>query len=135
MPHFRRPRKKGVAINMAPLVDMVFLLLIFFLLSSSFLNPTIPLELPSAWSMDKEARAEIYITVDHKERIFVNRDLVTLQTLGMKLEEKMAETGLAAVTFRGDRSIRYELFVKVSDIAKRSGAERIDIEHLVESEE
>lgn len=132
MIRFRRIKKTGLEINMAPLVDMVFLLLIFFLLSSSFLQPSIRLDLPSARSNTKEKRQEIFITVDRNENIFVNLDRVTLATLGLKLEEKMAETGVRAVTFRGDRSIKYDLFVKVSDIAKRSGAERIDIEHMVE---
>ena len=135
MIRFKRIRKTGIEINMAPLVDMVFLLLIFFLLSSSFLQPSIRLELPSARSNTKETRQEIFITVDRNENIFVNLDRVTLATLGLKLEEKMDEMGVRAVTFRGDRSIKYDLFVKVSDIAKRSGAEQIDIEHMVETAE
>jgi len=135
MLRFRRTSKAGLAIDMAPLVDMVFLLLIFFLLSSSFLHPSIRLELPGAQSRERQKKQQIFITVDRNANIFVNLDKVTLQTLPMKLEEKMAEMDLDSVTFRGDRRIPYELFVKVSDIAKRSGAERIDIEHLIEIEE
>lgn len=135
MIRFRRLKNSGLEINMAPLVDMVFLLLIFFLLSSSFLQPSIRLDLPSARSNTREERQEIFITVDRNENIFVNLDRVTLATLGLKLEEKMDQTGIHAVTFRGDRSIKYDIFVKVSDIAKRSGAQRIDIEHMVERAE
>ena len=135
MLRFRRTSKAGLAIDMAPLVDMVFLLLIFFLLSSSFLHPSIRLKLPGAQSRERQKKQQIFITVDRNANIFVNLDKVTLQTLPMKLEEKMAEMDLDSVTFRGDRRIPYELFVKVSDIAKRSGAERIDIEHLIEIEE
>ena len=84
MIRFRRLKNSGLEINMAPLVDMVFLLLIFFLLSSSFLQPSIRLDLPSARSNTREERQEIFITVDRNENIFVNLDRVTLATLGKK---------------------------------------------------
>jgi len=132
---FKSRRAKGLTIELTPLVDMVFLLLIFFLLSSSFLQPNIKLELPSGKNADVARRKEIIISVDANRNVYVNLEKVTLKALGGTLENKMEETGTRAVTFRGDRQIPYELFVKIADTAKRAGAEDINISHRIESEE
>ncbi|MFH0964008.1 MAG: biopolymer transporter ExbD [Planctomycetota bacterium] len=135
MLRFKQTKRPGLGIDLTPIVDMVFLLLIFFMLSSSFLQPSIRLELPSGTNTDKEKRQEIIITVDRNENIYVNLEKVTLQTLGLKLQEKMAESGERSVTFRGDRRIRYEIFIKVADIAKSVGATTINAAHQIEGVE
>jgi|Deesub1362B_J571_1020462.scaffolds.fasta_scaffold00961_4 biopolymer transport protein ExbD len=126
---FRRRKKSQVNLTIAPLVDIVFLLLIFFLLASSFAKPSIKLTLPSAENQQRTRRERIIITVDAQKRIYVNLNQVTLRTLGDHLRTLMAETGSRTVIFRGDRVIPYEIFVQVMDVAKRAGAEHINISH------
>jgi len=135
MLRFSRRKRKALMIDLAPLVDMVFLLLIFFLLTSSFPNPAINLELPTGTNTEKRKRPPIVITVDANENIFLNLDKVTLDSLKPKLRKLITETGERKVTFRGDRNIRYELFVKAADMAKSAGAQDINIVHQLEIEE
>ena len=134
MLRFKRRKKKALIIDMAPLVDMVFLLLIFFLLSSSFPQPALRLDLPQGANVQKPKRPEIIITVDRKQNIFVNLEKVTLETLKPTLERMMAETGERKVMFRGDRNIRYGLAFKIADIAMAAGAEGIGLVHQTEIE-
>jgi len=130
---FKSKRKSELTIDLAPLVDMIFLLLIFFLITSSFLQPIIKIKLPGGESTERPKRQGITITVDRNQNIYLNLEKVTLETLKEKLEQKLAETGTRSVTFRGDSRIPYELFVKIADINKRAGAKDINIAHRIES--
>jgi len=120
---------------MAPLVDLVFLQLIYFLLTWSFLLPAIRLQLPGGLNTDKEKHREIIVTVDRDRHIYVNLEQVSMGTLELKLREKLAESADSVVVFRGDKRISYDLFVRIADIAKRAGARNISITHQVEAEE
>ena len=131
----RRAKRRGLSISMAPLIDMVFLLLIFFLLSSSFVQPSIKLQLPTAMNTEKEKRQEIILTVDRNRSIYVNLEKVSERSLGLKLEEKMAEAGENVITFRCDKRIPWGFAVKIMDIAKQAGARDINVVHQVETEE
>jgi len=131
----KRARRRGLSISMAPLIDMVFLLLIFFLLSSSFVLPSIRLQLPTGTNTDKEKSQEINITVDRNRNIYVNLEKVSERTLRPKLTDKMAEAGENVITFRCDGRIPYRFAVKIIDIAKQAGARDISLVHQIETEE
>jgi len=130
---FKSHIKKGLSIDLAPLVDMIFLLLIFFLLTSSFLQPAIKINLPSSQSKEMPKQQPIIITVDANQNIYVNLEKVSLGTLKEKIEQKITETGTRAVTFRGDSVIPYELFLKIADINKRAGAKDLHLAHKPET--
>src|SRR3989304_3340554 len=101
----RRTRRKGLLIDMAPMVDLVFLQLIYFLLTWSFMLPAIRLQLPGAMDTDREKHQQIIVTVDSNRNVYVNLEKVSIPTLGPKLQEEMAKSKERAVLFRGDRRI------------------------------
>lgn len=127
--HFRRRKKSQITLGIAPLVDIVFLLLIFFLLSSSYVQPSIKLRLPEAESRETAEKQEVVITVDKTGTIYLNREPVVLNELSGRLSHLMEATSRREIIFRGDRAIGYDLFVRIMDIAKRVGAENIHISH------
>ena len=126
---FIRLKGERPHIEIAPLVDIIFLLLIFFMLSSNFIQPNIRMELPEASTEEKLEKVDLVVTVDRDSRIFVNRDQIAPDELQTALEEKMASLGKNDVIFRGDKSIGYELFVKILDTAKAAGATSFSVEH------
>lgn len=128
---FIRSKQEKPHLDIAPLVDMVFLLLIFFLLSSDFIEPMIKMELPKAFFEEKLEKVDLVVTASSNNKIYINRDEVTLKDLKVKLEEKMVSLGKYDVVFNGDRSIGYELFVEILDIAKQAGATSFSVEHEV----
>jgi len=134
MLRFRRAKRITTGLNLAPLVDVILLLLIFFMLSSSFIQPNIKLNLPEGRNRETDRQQDIVVTVDRTGRIFINLDEVSLEAFGPALAGRLTETGQEAITFRGDREIVYDLVIKVVDRAKRAGAKTINFAHGVELE-
>jgi biopolymer transport protein ExbD len=122
-------QKRHITLSIAPLVDIVFLLLIFFLLSSSYIQPSIKLNLPEAKDQNIAAEQEIVVTVDKTGAIYINREPVAINALSGRLIHLMESASRRTIIFRGDRTIAYDLFVRIMDIAKQAGAENIYISH------
>ena len=84
--HFKTEQKVQTAFSVSSLTDIVMLLLIFFLLSSSFvMQPGIKVQLPRAESGEEHADRNVTISLTGKGQIFVNARQVTLETLGREL--------------------------------------------------
>ena len=114
---------------MSPLIDCVFQLLIFFLLSSSFLTPMIQLSLPRASTQDPAATEEILVSVDAQGAFFLNAERIAAEDLHGRLRPLIARSRDKVVTFRGDAATRYEWFVKVLDAARAGGAVHVNVAH------
>lgn len=124
-----RQKRTPPGIDMSPLIDCVFQLLIFFMLSSTFLTPMIQLSLPQAAPTDKPEVQEILLTVDEQGRCFVNTLPVPVDDLKTHLRPLIERSPHKVVTIRGDEQMRYQLFVKALEAARASGAAHINIAH------
>jgi biopolymer transport protein ExbD len=123
-----RQRRPQLRMEMSPLIDCVFLLLIFFMLSSTFLTPAIKLSLPTAAAGTNDAQ-EILVTLDVDGQVFLNKQLTSFSELGPELQKLLAGSDARVVTIRGDEAMTYDNFVRALDIAKKSGAEHVNIAH------
>lgn len=124
-----RPKKQNVAMDMTPMIDCVFQLLVFFMLSSSFLTPAIKLALPEAKPMDDTEPLELAVTVSAAGEVFVNSDRCTLDTLESTLRPYVEKSKHKIVTFKGDKAMQFEIFVKALEAAKHAGAVSFDVSH------
>jgi biopolymer transport protein ExbD len=124
-----RKRKSSIQLDIAPLIDIMFMLLLFFLLTSSFLNPTIPLKLPKAGNKEYVKKQEIIVSVDTKSNVYINRRKITIDTLLPELKRSLSDSETKRIIFMGDEDLRYKKFIKVMDIIKSSGAGEIQIAH------
>ncbi len=129
MKKFRRKKAVSIKLDIAPLIDVMFMLLLFFLLASSFLNPSILLNLPNAGNNEKINKKSIIISIDDKENIYINRDLIELKDFEITLAKKIKYSPEKKIIFQGDENILYKKFVKILDIIKRSGAKEVAIAH------
>jgi biopolymer transport protein ExbD len=114
---------------MAPLIDIVFQLLIFFMLSSSFLRPALQLELPQAATEDEAPREHILVSADREGRVFVNQHESSLASVKADLAPLVAVRPDSPVHFQGDKSISYARFVSLLDAMRQAGAKQISIVH------
>lgn len=126
---FRRHRREDVRIEITPLVDMVFLLLIFFMLSTTFIvTPGIKVNLPRA-SAEKISREkkEVRVVITEDNRVFLERRLVTLQELERRLKGAAQKNPETMVIIQADAKSLHGKVVEVMDIAKTSGLNRLAI--------
>jgi biopolymer transport protein ExbD len=135
MKPFIHRKKVSTAMDIAPLIDVMFMLLLFFMLTSSFLKPGIPLKLPEAGNTQVLEKEEIIISIDRDGTMYVNRQIVGLNELEEVLKQQLSYSSTKIVTFQGDENILYKRFVGVLDVVKRSGAKELNIAHEFEAKD
>ena len=110
------------------LTDIVFLLLIFFLLSSSFVVQSgIKIQLPKSESAEQESQKQIVVTVTEKGLIYLNDKQVAAETLGGQLAPLIDKDRDKVVIIKADQMVSLQSAVQVMDIAKGVGAMRLVI--------
>ncbi len=115
--------------NTISLTDIIFLLLVFFLLSSTFvLQPGIKVQLPvTATTPDISSEKSVVVSLTRDGAVYLNDDLVNRVELGARLRQKVLDVGNPIVVLRADKSVLIESLVDIMDIAKTAGAERFVI--------
>ncbi len=114
--------------SVSSLTDIVMLLLIFFLLSSSFVaQPGIKVQLPKAETRETPDEMNISITLTEKGQLFLNAERVTLDNLGQKVAQAIRKGKDRVVVIRADKAVTLQSTVQVIDIAKGAGASRFMI--------
>lgn len=112
-------------LNLTPMIDVVFQLLIFFMVATTFLDPEkeIEIELPEAASgNESEAETdELIINVLADGRIVVSGTPMTSDELRARLAETAAGNPQTPVTIRGDRLVHHEHIVGVMDACGQAG--------------
>lgn len=125
---FEGRRRISTRLNIAPLIDVVFLLLIFFMLSSHFVTqPGIKITLPSAITARLHPEEDIIISITEDSNLYLNERLVTLENLLEQLRIEITKTEKKTVIIKADEKIDLGLAVKVMDIAKQADAQRLII--------
>jgi len=117
----------GVSIDLTPIIDMVFLLLIFFLVATTFhqTEREMQVALPAATSAGPISATlrEIIVNVDAEGRIIVNGRTIDAQELRSLIERAVAGNPQQKVTVRGDRRTAYVNVIRVLDVCKGSGVQ------------
>jgi len=129
MKPIQRQRRPGLRMELSPLIDCIFQLLIFFMLSSTFLTPSIKLTLPTAEAGSVSAIDKIMVTLSSDDTIYINKQQVTFETLGPEIRRLLRDSDEKIITIRGDSDINFSAFVRALDIAKKNGAVNVNIAH------
>lgn len=124
---FDDPPPSEISIDMTPMIDCVFQLLIFFLLSSSFLTPSVRLQLPKA-SPERSAPVDsVIVTLDASGQLFVNHERIAPAMLRDHLRRSQAHTGKQAVILRADRAQPYEKVLEVLVAIQQAGGRQLHL--------
>jgi biopolymer transport protein ExbD/biopolymer transport protein TolR len=117
-----------VALNMTPLIDCVLQLLIFFMLSSSFVLQTgIQVDLPKARAPRLQDEQDIVITITRTNEIFLNDEKMSADQLPIALLEKVTKSKKKIVLIKPDKRVETGKLVEVMGIAKSVGVESLGI--------
>ena len=110
-------------IPMASMADIALLLIIFFMLTSTFLRDMgLEVELPVATTSKENAPSEVSVTVTADGRIFLNGKETALEGVPAQLADAFGDAEERVVTLRGDTDARYGLMVELMDMANRNEA-------------
>ena len=115
----KRRRWDEGGIIMTPLIDMVFLTLIFFMVNATLsINPAIRVDLPKAQTSLGAISEEIIVSITADGTLFIGERQVSASDLGMALRSEMARVGKKSILLQGDRGLAYETLIEVMDQAK-----------------
>jgi len=124
----RQENKLLTIFSYSSLTDIVLLLLIFFLLTSSFVaQPGLKVQLPRAEAAEALDEQRVVVTLTEKGTVYLNNKTVTIQTLGQHLSSALQKTPDQVVVINADRNVSLQSTVQVIDIAKTAGATRFMI--------
>ena len=121
-----------VDVNLTPLIDVVFLLLIFFMVSTTFdRHAKLKVELPEASAkMSQQQQDPIVLSIDAKGNYFINdRQVVntTLETLKIALQKTVADNHDVSLVLRADAKTPHQSVVRAMDAASQLGLTRLSI--------
>lgn len=115
-----------ININLAALIDIVFLLLIYFLLTSNFIEQdSFDVKLPEVESLGVFEEGHIVITIDRNGSYFYEQKKIADLDLGKHLGIWLGQSRRKSVLVRADRLVVYDRVVRVMDLAKKHGARKL----------
>lgn len=124
----RRNKRTLAELNMAPLIDMVFILLIFFLVNTSFVKETgIDVSRPTASTAVSKKKGTVLIALDSQNRIFMDRREIDVRAVRANIERALAENPEAAVVVVADKSSSTGIAIMVMDGCRMAGAQNVSL--------
>jgi biopolymer transport protein ExbD len=121
---------KKPRIEMLPLIDIVFLLLVFFIYAmlSMAVHRGLPVELPLSTTAEIDKKLILSVSVEADETVYVDKERVALENLTQVLQSKAGHIREPGVLIFADRSLRYQMIYKVLDKIRQAGLSRISLQ-------
>jgi len=126
---FKRNLRIEASIPTTSLADIVFLLLVFFIISTTFVTqPAIKIKLPEATTRELEPTEAVIIFLDAQDHLYINEEEVRWdRNLSDILKPKIYASRDKLVVIKADRDVYFGKVVKLMDIAKQAGAQRLAV--------
>ena len=127
--HFKRPEKKEISLDMTPIIDTVFNLLIFFALSFNFgITPGIQIKLPPAKAdVLKHEKKEVTVVVTKDGSIFIEQKKMEMDALLGEFKTIYKGNPDMSLVIQGDEESLYGRVIRIMDMAKRAGIAKIAV--------
>ena len=124
----KRRKSRKILINITSLIDVLFLLIIFFMVSSTFVEkPGMDLELPESETSTLKEIKDLVLQIQADETMFLNNKPVEWYDLKGSFEQEYKQNQDAALILKADKDVRHGSVVRVMDIAKQVGIKRLII--------
>ena len=115
-------------INLTPMLDVVFIMLIFFIVTASFIKEAgIQVTRPDAFTADKQENAAILVAISPNDEIWIDRREVEPKNLRTHIERLHAENPKGALVIQADEESTNEMLVVVMEAAKQVGVANVAI--------
>ena len=126
---FYHTNKKSIGFDITPLIDVVFLLLIFFMLTTTFINVEsgVKVDLPTGDFAAVEERQNIVVSITENNVLYLNNTLIDPNNLTRGIREALGDNIGSMVVLEADQNISHGKVVRVMDLITKGGAERIAI--------
>ena len=127
---FKRRLKPVATVDLIPMIDVIFQLVIFFMVSSTFIiTPGISLELPDSTSAEPVVLTRLIVTIVSEDELYLNKERTSLTRLDDLISSLPEDSikDVKSVTIEGDQRASYRLMVEVLDILRETGFTGINL--------
>ena len=127
---FRKKKDDEPRISIAPLIDVVFLLLIFFMVTSHYdIAAGVQIKLPKVTkkTASPDAESRIIIIVDKDANAYIDGTKIDMETLKSRFAEEVKSRGMLHLVLQADSDVRHGKVVEIMDMAKAAGINSIVI--------
>lgn len=120
--------EEEAAIDMTPMLDVVFIMLIFFIVTASFVKEAgIDVNRPEAATAVKKDRASILVAISDKGEIWINKRRIDIRAVQANIERLHAENPQGTVVIQADKKATTEVLIKVMDASRAAGVYDVSI--------
>lgn len=124
----RRRLSIRTGIELAPFVDILFLLVTYFLMNATLANnPAIKIELPKSDTSQAAESQPLLVVINQDNQIFVNEKNIPLKDLGREVTSLIKDKDKDQVIIRGDKRSSYQMVISVMDELNRAGVTRFNL--------
>lgn len=129
MRRFKRRLAVQSGVNMTAMIDVLLVLIIFFMVSSTLIKSRgIQVNVPESRSAESETRNLLVVSIKRTGELYLNDEPVEASRLGALLRKRSQELGQDVVIIKGDQQIPYAKMVEVMDLAKMAGMKKISLD-------
>jgi biopolymer transport protein ExbD len=115
-------------LNITPLLDLAFVLLVIFIITTTPVVNDLAVDLPTAARRQKDPKPKVqYVTVESTGRMFLNRELVDLASLQEKVVALRIGDPDLSVVIRGSAKTKYQHIVNVMDMLQQANVGKVDL--------
>jgi biopolymer transport protein ExbD len=115
-------------VNLTPMLDVVFIMLIFFIVTASFVKEAgIDVNRPNAATAERKEKGNILVAISENNQIWIDRRQVDPRALRANIERMHAENPNGAVVIQADEESKNKLLVQVMDAARQVGVKNVSI--------
>ena len=115
-------------LDMTPMLDIVFIMLIFFIVTTSFVKASgITVNAPSAQTSEKQDNANIFIAINEKGHVWIDKREVDIRTVRSIIAHLHADNPEGAVVIQSDKKATTEYLVQVMDQVRLAGVENVAV--------
>lgn len=114
--------EEEATIDMTPMLDVVFIMLIFFIVTASFVKEAgIDVNRPEAATAVKKDRANILVAISDKGEIWINKRKIDVRAVQANIERLYAENPQGTVVIQADKKATTDVLIKVMDASRAAG--------------
>ncbi len=120
-------KKRKVTVNLTSLIDVLFLLIIFFTVSSTFVEqPGIEMDLPEAESSEGHTTQKIIIYVDREENVFLNKEIISINNLAEEVQSLVKDSkNERGIVLKADAGVPHGFIIRIMDMLRQRGIYKI----------
>jgi biopolymer transport protein ExbD len=115
-------------VNLTPMLDVVFIMLIFFIVTASFVKESgIDVTRPDAVTAERKERGNILVAISESGQVWIDKRHVDIRAVRANIERLSAENPQGSVVIQADTNSKNGILVQVMDAARLAGVEQVSI--------